>query len=335
MATMRDVAARAGVSAKTVSRVFNQDPHVSDTTRQRVSAALDELNYVPNAIPTTLRNGRAPVIGVAVPDIVDPFFAQLARAAEQHAARRGMSVIIASLGTAEREPEVVQAMLRQALTGLIIAPIGDDHDYLRAWVDRIPVVFADRPPVGVGADLFVADDRRGAHLATTHLADHGHTRIAFLGDTLALSTTQDRLAGYRRAIDDAGLTLDERLIVLGATDRAGAAGAVATLYRLDDRPTALFCTNARAAVGLVPALRSRAMAVTTFGDFPLADLLQPSLTVIDQHPSRMGELAAQRISDRLHQPRGRWPRRTVVPVELVERESCRVTTTPDGPARRR
>lgn len=190
MASMRDVAARAGVSAKTVSRVFNHDPHVTAETRERVEKALRELDYVANSIPTTLRNGRAPVIGVAVPDIVDPFFAQVARAAELRAADRGMSVIIASLGTAEREPEVAGAMLRQALTGLIIAPVGDDHRYLRPWADRIPVVFVDRPPVGLTADVFVTDDLRGAHLATTHLADHGHTRIAFLGHTLALSTTR-------------------------------------------------------------------------------------------------------------------------------------------------
>lgn len=331
MATMRDVAARAGVSAKTVSRVFNRDPHVTAQTRQRVETALRELNYVANSIPTTLRNGRAPVIGVAVPDIVDPFFAQVARAAELHAADHGMSVIIASLGTAEREPEVVGAMLRQALTGLIIAPVGGHHRYLRPWADRIPVVFVDRPPVGLTADVFVTDDLRGAHLATTHLVEHGHARIAFLGDTLALSTTRDRLAGYRRAIADAGLEFDDRLIVLGATDRAGAAAAVAALDALDERPTALFCTNSRAAIGLIPALRTRSIAVTTFGDFPLADLLRPSLTVIDQHPQGLGELAAQRVSDRLRQPRGRWPRHIVLPVELVERESCRVTTSPGWP----
>ncbi len=332
MASMRDVAARAGVSAKTVSRVFNDDPHVSVATRRRVTLALDELNYVPNAIPTTLRNGRAPVIGVAVPDVVDPFFAQVARAAEQHAARHEMSVIIASLGTAEREPAVVGAMLRQAMTGLIIAPIGTDHRYLRPWAGRIPMVFVDRPPVDLAADTFVSDDVRGAHLATTHLVEHGHTRIAFLGDTLVLPTTHDRLAGYRAAIHDAALVVDEDLIVLGATDRTGAAAAVAALDRIQDRPTALFCTNSRAAMGLIPVLRDRAIAVTTFGDFPLADLLQPSLTVIDQHPARLGELAAQRISDRLN-PAGRRLRRcTTVPVTLVERESCRLSARTPAPA---
>ena len=332
MASMRDVAARAGVSAKTVSRVFNDDPHVSVATRRRVTLALDELNYVPNAIPTTLRNGRAPVIGVAVPDVVDPFFAQVARAAELHAARHEMSVIIASLGTAEREPAVVGAMLRQALTGLIIAPIGTDHRYLRPWVGRIPMVFVDRPPVDLATDTFVSDDVRGAHLATTHLVEHGHTRIAFLGDTLALPTTHDRLAGYRAAIHDAALAVDEELIVLGATDRTGAAAAVAALDRIRDRPTALFCTNSRAAMGLIPVLRDRALAVTTFGDFPLADLLQPSVTVIDQHPARLGELAAQRISDRLNPAGRRLRRRTTVPVTLVERESCRLSARTPAPA---
>ena len=195
MATMRDVAAIAGVSAKTVSRVFNNDPHVTPETKQRVQAALRELNYVPNSVATTFRTGRSPVIGVAVPDIVDPFFAAMASAADSLAASHEMSVVITNLGDPHREPEVVQSLLRQALSGLIIAPAAADHSYLAPWLQHTPVVFVDRPPVGVAADSFTEDDVAGAHLATTHLLEHGHTRIGFIGDDLAIPTTKARLDG--------------------------------------------------------------------------------------------------------------------------------------------
>lgn len=322
MSTMRDVAAVAGVSAKTVSRVFNDDPHVTPETKQRVEAALRELNYVPNAIATTFRTGRAPVIGVAVPDIIDPFFASIAKAAETLAAEQGMSVVITNLGNPDREPEVVQSLLRQALSGLIIAPVALDHSYLKPWTDRTNVVFVDRQPVGVAADSFIEDDIGGARLATSHLVGHGHRRIGFIGDDLALPTTRARLEGYRTALTNAGIAVDEALIAVGAIDRAGAAETFATLDQA--RPTAVFCSNGRAAISLVPYLQHTGLAITTFGDFPLADMLTPSWTVIDQDPDQLGTLAAQRILDRLAKPNRRYRRRTVLPVGLVERESCQV-----------
>lgn len=328
MATMRDVAALAGVSAKTVSRVFNDDPHVTPETKQRVESALRELNYVPNSIATTFRTGRAPVIGVAVPDIIDPFFASIAKAAETLAAEHGMSVVITNLRSPDREPEVVQSLLRQALSGLVIAPAALDHSYLKAWIDRTHVVFVDRQPVGVAADSFIEDDVGGAHLATSHLVEHGHTRIGFIGDDLALPTTRARLEGYRAALSEAGIALDDSLVAVGAVDRAGAAATFADLDRAG--PTAVFCSNARAAISLVPILQGSGLAIATFGDFPLADMLTPSWTVIDQDPLELGTLAAQRILDRLAKPNRRYRRRTVLPVRLVERDSCRIATRLEG-----
>lgn len=324
MATMRDVAARAGVSAKTVSRVCNADPHVAPQTRARVEAALRELDYLPTSIATTFRTGRAPVIGVAVPDIVDPFFAAIAGAVAAVAAAHGMSVVMTSFGDdAGREAPAVQFLLRQALSGLVIAPVAGDHSYLRAWGERTRIVFVDRRPEGLTADSFTVDDTAGGHLATAHLIAHGHSRIAFLGDDLAIPTTRDRLAGHRAALRDAGITADDdRLVVIDPLEPSQAA---ATLTALDAAAaTALFCSNARAAMSLAPHLRESGLAVACFGDFPMAGLLSPAITVVDQDPDRLGTLAAQRILDRISEPGRRRRRHTVLPVELIERESCRV-----------
>jgi LacI family transcriptional regulator len=326
MATMRDVAALAGVSAKTVSRVYNDDPHVAPETRERVDAALRRLSYVPNTIATTFRTGRASVIGVAVPDITDPLFASIAQAAEDLARTRGMSVVVTSIGVdPAREVDVVHALLSQPLSGLIVAPVSADHRYLAAWAERMPVVFVDRQPVGLAVDSFTEDDLAGARLATAHLVEHGHTRVGFIGDDRSIPTSRNRLEGYRDALADAGLPVSDDLVAFGAFDRPGAQAAFAAIEGGRARPTALFCSNARSAISLVPFVRSSGLALTTFGDFPLADMLDPAWTYIDQDPHRLGTRAAQRVLDRLDRPHGRYRRRTVLPVPLVERDSCRVT----------
>jgi LacI family transcriptional regulator len=336
MATMREVAALAKVSAKTVSRVFNDDPHVAPETRERVEAALRDLNYVPNTLATTFRAGRAPVIGVAVPEITDPFFGRIAQAVENVARAHDMSVVITSLGEdANREPTIVQSLLRQALSGLIIAPVAHDHSYLKAWSGTTPLVFVDRPPVGVMADSFTEDDHNGAYEATTHLIEHGHRRIAFIGDDAPIHTTRNRLVGYRAALRDHGLSNDDELVALGAFDRVGAAEAMAALERVAEPPTALFSSNARVTIGLVPLFRDSGFAVVAFGDFPMADMLTPALTVIDQDPLTLGTLAAQRILDRLSHPNRRYRRRNMLSVELLERESCSIAARLRDADRRR
>lgn len=326
MSTMRQVAALAGVSAKTVSRVFNDDAHVLPETRARVDAALRQLNYVPNALATTFRSGRSPAIGIAVPDLVDPFFAALAKAVGHLAAQHQISILVTDLEQdPQRERPVVEALLRHSLSGLVIAPTSHDQSYLAAWTQRTPIVFVDRQPARLSADYFVEDDQGGARTATEHLIDHGHQRIAFLGDSLEVATTANRHTGYLDALRHHHLPTTEGYLALGVTDRQSAASALARLDALEQPPSALFCSNARSAMALVPLLNHAQLAVTTFGDFPMADMVIPALTVIDQDPVRMGQLAGQRIIDRLHKPERRYRRRNVLPITLVERDSCRAS----------
>jgi LacI family transcriptional regulator len=322
---MRDVAANAAVSAKTVSRVFNGDPHVSLATRTRVEAALRQLNYVPSSLATSFRAGRAPVIGIAIPDLVDPFFAALAKAVGGLAMANRMSVVITSLGqdpAYERDKEIVEALLRQSISGLVIAPSATDHAYLRTWSNRLPIVFVDRQPVRVAADSFTEDNHGGAYEATQHLILHGHRRVAFIGDTLLLPTTKNRLAGYRAAVEDNGAAIDPDYVELGVWYRNDAVRAIGMIDSLAHPPTAIFCSNGRCSMVVVPALRGKKYAFVSFGDFPMADMLVPALTVIDQDPAALGTLAAQRVLDRLNHPQRRYRRRTVLPVSLLERESC-------------
>lgn len=326
MTTMRQVAERAGVSAKTVSRVMNNDKYVSSEVRQRVELAIAELNYVPNRLARTFRSGRDAAIGVAIPDISDPFFATLTREIEQIARSRGVAVFITSLGEDGAEEQGrVEALLSRQLIGLITTPISLDQAYLRPWQDRTTLVFIDRSPSKITADSVVEDDHGGAYQATEHLIGHGHQRIAFVGDSVATPTTARRLAGYQSALRDAGIAEDPNLIMLGPTTEVETAETVTGLLSLDELPTAIFSSNARCTIGIIPALQAAdrsAIPLISFGDFPLAKAIQPPPSIIDQDPVAVAQVAATRLFERIDHPQRRLKRKIVLPVPLIIRGTC-------------
>lgn len=325
MTTMREVAQRAGVSAKTVSRVLRNDRYVSEDVRQRVGAAVAELQYVPNSMAVTFRSGRSDAIGVAVPDIADPFFAQIVQAIEVEARARRTAVILTSLGyAADHEQEAVEALLQRQLLGLIVCPVAPDQSYLAPWSQRTAMVFVDRAPTGIVADCVIEDDRGGARLATSHLLAHGHQRLAFVGDSSSARTTSQRLQGHIAALADAGVPFDDELVHLGGCDPRSLDEALQRLLGLAQPPTAVFSSNARCTLAVFPALQrlGSGLALVSFGDFPMASSLAPSVTVIDQDPAAVGTFAARRLFVRIASPGRRLRRRTVLPVTLLERASC-------------
>src|SRR3954454_20783444 len=209
LSTMRQVAAVAGVSAKTVSRVLRNDRYVSEEGRLRVERAVAELQYVPNTLARTFRSGSDNAIGVAVPDISDPFFAVLAHGVETVARARGSAVIVTSLGDDDAgERPGLEALLGRRLAGLIATPISRDQSYLEPWLSRTAVVFVDRPPRGVKADSVIEDDLAGAREATAHLLAHGHRRVAFVGDSLGIATPIRRLKVYQEALVEARIPVE-------------------------------------------------------------------------------------------------------------------------------
>jgi len=323
---MRDVAAAAGVSAKTVSRVMRNDRYVSAEVRQRVERAIVDLKYVPNVLARSFRAGSDTAIGIAVPDVSDPFFAAVIRAVEQVARARGVAVFVTSLsddGASERAG--LEVLLGRQIAGLITTPISPDQSYLKPWQSRMALVFIDRAPGKITADNVIEDDLAGAEMATAHLVEHGHRRIAFIGDNLGIPTTGRRLEGYHAALDHAGIAHDPDLVAVGGTSTIDPGKATRDLLSIDDPPTALFSSNARCSVEVVPTLQSLRrsdVALISFGDFPLASALYPPLTVVDQDPDAIGRLAADRLFQRLDHPGRRLKRQTVLPVSLVRRASC-------------
>jgi LacI family transcriptional regulator len=324
-ATMREVAERAGVSPKTVSRVLRKDRYVSDDVRNRVQAAVAELKYVPNMLAVTFRTGRDAAIGVAVPDIADPFFAEIVQAIESEARARQTAVIISSLSfDAENEQAAMETLLQRRVVGLIACPVAADQSYLAPWLERTPMVFVDREPRKLAADSVIEDDAEGARLATNHLLRHGHRRIAFIGDDTRAPTTLKRLHGYTQVLAEAGI-FDDDLVHFGQTEPPFMDQALRRLTSLPDPPSAIFSSNARCSMEVFAALKrlgAEGLAIVSFGDFPMAASLDPPVTVIDQNPAAVGRFAAERLFLRIAEPQKRLRRRTVLPVSLTERGSA-------------
>jgi len=325
MTTMRDVARVAGVSAKTVSRVFNEDPHVTEETRDRVRWAMQKLNYVPNLLARSFRAGSDPAVGLAVPDIGDPFFAEITSSIEIDLVGRGMAVVVSSLGQgAERERSALEALLRRQISGLIVACASTDQAYLAPWQNRTPMVFVDRPPKGISGVYVIEDDLAGAREAVTHLANHGHQRVAFLGISTPITTVLRRLKGYRSAVAELGLDGRPDLICMPAASADECAAELVKLLEAPNAPTAVFSATTLCTMALVQALQRADrsdIAVVGFGDFPMAEALTPPVTVLDQDPARLGRIAVERLVQRIENPEAPVRRRTVLPVHLIPRGS--------------
>ena len=338
---MRDVARVAGVSAKTVSRVFNDDPHVTEETRERVRWAMQKLNYVPNLLARSFRAGADAAVGLAIPDIADPFFAAMTGSIEVDLVGRGMAVVVSSLGPdAESERPALEALLRRQISGLIVACVGADQSYLAAWRERTPMVFVDRAPKGLSGVYVIEDDLGGAREAVTHLANHGHRRVAFLGVSAPVATIRRRLKGYRSAVAENGLDDSPDLVCIHAESPEESAAELVKRLEAPNPPTAVFSSNIPSTMALVLALQRAErtdIGVVGFGDFPMAAALSPAVTVLDQDPAGLGRIAVDRLLQRIEDPRAQVRRRTVLPVHLIPRGSGELCPRPalPRPGRRR
>jgi LacI family transcriptional regulator len=336
-ATIRDVAALAGVGIKTVSRVINNEANVSAQMRERVQHAVVALNFQPNEGAGALRRSdhKTRTLGLLLDAVDNPFSATVNRAVEAVATTRDTAVFAASFDDdADRERALVEAFTRRRVDGLILTTISADHGYLQAEREQgTPIVFVDRPPVGLLADAVLTDNEAAAALATEHLLAAGHRRIAHLADELAISTARDRSEGFAAAMRRAGAG-SSPLQVDGLRSEVEAEAAVRRLLTLADPPTALFTSQNLVTVGAVRALhslgRQHEIALVGFDDLMLADLLDPGVTVVAQDPTRIGTLAAERLFSRLDGDTA--PEQTfVVPATLLVRGSGEIPAPTAAP----
>lgn len=325
---MRQVAELAGVGIKTVSRVINGESNVTPETAQRVLDAARALDYQPDLYAGNLRRAdrRTRILGLLVGSVDNPFSGAVHRAVEDAAVERGVAVFASSLDDdPQREREAVAAFLRRRVDGLILTTATANQAYLEPELQRgTPIVFVDREPSGIETDAVVSDNAGGAARASEHLLAHGHRRIAYLGDLHSIQTARERRRGFLDALGRAGIPIDDIPVIEDLHDQGAARAALLRLLDGPNPPTAVFSSQNLVTIGALHALRERGRhrdtALVGFDDVELADLLEPGVTVVAQHPEELGRIAAERVFAKLD-GEGSPPQRVVVSTTLIARGS--------------
>ena len=320
-ATLEDVARLAGVSAKTVSRVFNRRDLVNPATADIVLAAAARLRFRPAALARGLRHGRSGTVGLIVGELGNPFYYKVAAGIEHELAAHGYGLILATTDdTVEGERRVAQALLAQRVSALMLIPVSEDQAYLDGERQLgTPVIAVDRPARNLVADSVVLDNRAGALDATRRLIERGHRRIGYVCNPASVWSQTERVAGYREAMAEAGMADTARWERIVNDRDARAEDLVRELLTAPAPPTALICGNNRIGVGALrtlKALRDETTALICFDDFDTADVLDVSVVTYD--PRDLGRRAAEVALARIQDPTG-FTRQLVLPTWVIER----------------
>ena len=328
MATIKDVAARAGVSFTTVSHVVNNTRPVSSEVRAKVEAAIRELNFVPSAVARSLKARTTSTIGVVVPNSTNPYFAEISRGIEGYFERRGYCVI---LGNSDDEPEkqrkYLRVLIERRIDGLIVASAGD-QDTLRDALGRtdVPVVIVDREVPGVQADLVQIDHEEGAYMAARHLLELGHRRIACISGPSQMVVSEARVHGFIRALREASIEVEGCQVIASDYTSSGGYEAAVSLLR-NSPPTAIFAANDVMALGALRAAAERGLSVPRdlsvigFDDIAMSRFFYPALTTVGQSILMLGERAAQTLLERVTRDVEGEARRIIIAPNLIVRES--------------
>ena len=330
MASLQEVARRARVSIATVSRVLNKSDKVVPETRAAVEQALLDLGYRPSRVARRLRmtSGRAHLVGLIIPDIQNPFYAEIARGVEDAAYANEYALILCNSDESlERERFYLDVMRAEWVDGIVLPPFNDtDAGVVELVKTGIPVVCVDRSHAGVKTDLVEVDNHRGAFDAVRHLIDKGHRHIALIEGRTQVSTTRERRRGYLDALAAHGIAVRKELMRTG--DFKQESGRVLANELLDLRrpPTALFVCNNLMTVGALSALHQRdvripaEVALVGFDDLPWAEALDPPPTVVRQPAYDVGRQAMELLLKRIMEPARPAVTVRLVP-ELVIRKS--------------
>ncbi|MEV0946499.1 LacI family DNA-binding transcriptional regulator [Rhodococcus sp. NPDC049939] len=324
--TIKDVAALAGVSPATASRVLSGNPATSSEAMAKVIAAASKLGYHPNAQARALRSTRTNVVGLLVSDVRNPFFANLAHAAEQAALSKGLVTLLGNANESiEQQDRYLDTFISQRVAGVIAAPQGDGSPSLRAVLERgIPTVFVDRTVDGIDVPSVTTNSDSGIRQAVEHLARQGHSRVGYIAGPETTSTGRERLRSFAQAAHDFGLSEDPALTFIGDFQPASGAAGARHLLALPQRPTAVLAADSPMAVGALSTLTREGirigsdMALIAFDDLEWFPLLDAPLTVIAHDVEVMGRTAVQLLLDVID---GRRPESVVLPSELIVRAS--------------
>ena len=329
MPTIHDVAKRAGVGSITVSRVINNSGYISSETRERIQKAIDELGYVPNTLARSLRSRRTNTVALMVTDITNPFFTTLARGVEDTANEAGYTVIFCNTDeSAAKEEKYLNVLLQKQVDGLLLVPtqrsVNSIHQILKHGT---PVVVLDRRIPEVDVDSVRCDSLDGAYKLTKYLVSLGHRQIAIMSGAVGVSTADDRVAGYRKALEEDGIAISDRYILRGEFTPDSGYSMTEQAINLPLRPTALIAANNFITIGAMKALQEAEMevpedmALAGFDDLPPAIVTFPFFTVVSQPAYEMGTQAMQLLLKRLSAKEVVAFQEVILPTQLIVRRS--------------
>lgn len=327
MATISDVATRAGVSTATVSRALNGKSTVDPELAARVLSAADELGYRPNGPARNLRKQETAVLALIISDVENPFFTAISRGVEDVAHTAGYSVVLCnSDDDPEKEREYIDVALQERVAGVLLSPSGRGGSAEVLSAHNTPVVAVDRPLPNSGGDTVLVDSRLAAKEATIHLAEHGYHRLGCITGPSGVMTADDRLAGYRDGLRAAKLRSSAALVRRTEFKAAGAKRAAHSLLTQDDPPDGLLVANNAMAIGVLETMSGlglragRDVGVVAFDDAPWATLLDPPLTVVAQPAYDMGAVGAHLLLGRIGEERAEATT-TTLSAHLIPRAS--------------
>ncbi|QSN62510.1 LacI family DNA-binding transcriptional regulator [Caballeronia sp. M1242] len=337
MATIKDVAAIAGVSFTTVSHVVNNSRPVSADVRAKVERAIRELDYVPSAVARSLKAKSTATIGLLVPNATNPYFAELARGVEDGCAKNGYCVFFCnSDDDPAKQRNYLRVLQEKRIDGLVIASAGEDAVLAQCLAGaREPLVIVDRNIEGVSADLVQIDHEKGAYIATKHLLQTGHSEIGCITGPVATAVSAMRLHGFIRAMAERGVEIEPNAIVQSDFSATGGYAAASQLFDAM-KPTAIFACNDMMGIGALRAAAERKIRVPDdcsiigFDDVELSRYTYPALSTVGHSVRALGEMAAQTLIERIVGKLGGTTRRRVVPPRLVLRESTAVVPESHG-----
>ena len=327
MANIYDVAHAAGVSISTVSHVLNGTRYVSPDTKSRVIAAIEQLNYHPSSLARAMVRQETRTIGLIVPDIGNPFYADLGRGVENYGYDAGYSVVLCNSDRrAEKETAYLDMLISKRVDGVIYATSDQAEERLAPLhAHHVPVVTFDRDYAGISAIML--DNYSGGMAATRHLVELSHRRIACITGPASPSLSSDRVRGYRDALEAGGLPEDPALILHGDWTYASGYDATKALMDLPDRPTAIFACNDAMAIGAMGALRELGLGVPSqvsvvgYDNITASAYACPPLTTVATPIRELGEQLCQLLLDSINMPQQQEVRRLVMHSELIVRQS--------------
>ena len=328
--TMRQIAERAGVSIGTVSHVINETATARPRLRERVLDAIRRMGYQPSALAQGLRKNRTNMLGMVIPDITNPFFPGVVRGVEDVAYKRSFRVILCNADNdPSKEASYVRELRSYHIAGLLIIPaVGADiSSHLRAYASAsAPVVCIDRVPDGWKGDAVLVANADGAYLATQHLIQMGHRRLAIIAGPLGLTNAAERLKGFTRALSEARIEIEPEFLQEARFDTASGYQAALRLLRMRPRPTAIFACNDLMAFGVLQAARELGLrcpedlSIAGFDSLEFTNFTDPSLTSVYQPGYQLGATAARMLMQRIDGLRSA-PTKVLLPTELKKRNS--------------